>query len=149
MVEERLEEQPAKVLRATADQFFGFVSGLVPRLPPEECAEAVFCALAERVSGGNVRGFLAELPEGLRHRLEPYSKTVAAPARAFAADELFSQVAEHLGVELEEAKEICQVLFQGFHSLITDEVSERLASQLPRELKEAWVAARKVPYRPH
>ncbi len=127
----------------TREAFFREIAVRLPTtLSRVEVADAVLCTLAERISGSLVDRILSELPESLRPLLRPYTKPMDAPAKGFDKDDFYMAVAEHLNVDPTDVRRIISAVFSALHSQITEATSERVASQLPFELTNTWLAAR-------
>jgi uncharacterized protein (DUF2267 family) len=131
--------------------FLAKVEGRLMGEPADEAAEAVFCTLSEQLSGAVVRMIQDALPEDLRDLFETCGAHAGGKeeAAAVSKDDFYLAVAEHLGSEPEDTRRIISAVFHGLHSQITEAISEKVAAQLPSELRGTWVNARKAVAAPH
>ena len=117
--------------------------------PAEELAEAVFCALSERLSGGTARDLFEQLSPEVR---ELFVSCRAHPKRdkeARGKNDFYLNVAEHLDIDQErDARRVLHGVFAALHGQITDGVASQIASELPSDLASTWTAARRVADRP-
>ncbi len=131
--------------------FLDVITERVPELDAEEAAEAVFCVLSKRISGGTLQRLVAQLPEDVRslvgrchaHRDE------TSNAEAGDRDDFYLEVAEHLMIEPEDVRRVLHGVFGGLHSQITEAQSERVSQELPRDIASTWEGARKRVPAPH
>ena len=117
--------------------------------PPEELAEAVFCALSERLSGGTARDLFEQLSPEVR---ELFISCRAHPKRdpeARGKNDFYLNVSEHLDIDQQQdARRVLHGVFAALHGQITDGVATQIQSELPSDLKSTWAAARRVADRP-
>lgn len=123
---------------------------LVPDIDPAEAAEAVFCVLTERLSGGTVNRLLEQLPPDVRELMSRCPrKKLQDDAKKLSRDDFYMAVAEHLLVDPEDVRRILHAVFGALHSQTTEKESERIASELPNDVSYTWVAARHDVPAPH
>jgi uncharacterized protein (DUF2267 family) len=122
---------------------------LIPELDPEEAAEAVFCALSERLSGGTVQRLLEQLPPDVRQLLGRCGKELSAHASGGDREDFYLAVAEHLLVDPEQVRRVLHAVFGALHSQITEAESERIVAELPDDISGTWLAARHAIPAPH
>lgn len=112
-----------------------------PLVPPEQerqAAEAVLCTLAQRLSGGEARDLLEELPRRLRELLRPCKPQLHEPAPAVGRDAFILTVAERLGATTAQAEAITRAVFAAVRRQISPKETRDIASQLPTDLRELW-----------
>jgi len=126
--------------------FLEKIENILPEIGAEEAAEAVFCALSERISGGTVTRLLEQLPADVRPMFGRCKKNITAHATGGDREDFYLAVAEHLLVDPEDVRRILHAVFGALHTQITEAESERIASELPDDISGTWVGARhKVP----
>lgn len=117
--------------------------------PAEQVAEAVFCALSERLSGGTARDLFEQLSPDVR---ELFVTCRNHPRRAKAQpgdrDDFYLNIAEHLDVDPADVRRILHAVFAALHGQITDRVAHQISSELPRDLSGTFLSARRVADRP-
>ncbi|GAA3810644.1 hypothetical protein GCM10022226_33840 [Sphaerisporangium flaviroseum] len=95
--------------------------------------EAVLETLAERVSGGEVRDLMEELPAELSSALERGNDRSQDAARPMPLDEFLSLVAEREGgVPVDKARAHTRAVFATLRDTLTKKEFHDLTSQLPR-----------------
>jgi uncharacterized protein (DUF2267 family) len=128
----------------SAESFLARINREVPEYPPAEAAEAVMCALCERLPGGLVRELFEQLPESLRQLFSHCKKERSAPGRKFDKDDFYLEVAEHLQIEPEDVRLVLHGVFASIHSQITERLSEKIVSEMPPNVSGTWYASRKA-----
>jgi uncharacterized protein (DUF2267 family) len=132
-----------------AASFIRKVMQFIPEYPPVEVSHAVFCTLSERLSGGLVQQLEAQLPSDLRHMLSGCGKKTARdPDGHFDKDEFYGAVAEHVNAQPGDVRRILFAVFAALHAQITAREADKVASELPADLKSTWHASRRVAERP-
>jgi uncharacterized protein (DUF2267 family) len=131
------------------DSFIAAVHGLLPELDAEQAAEGVFCVLSQRLSGGTARRLLDELPEDARGLFRHCERHANSPAPEGNRDDFYLAVSNHLNIEPEDVRRILHAVYGAIHSQITEAESERIASELPRDLSDTWLGARHGIPAPH
>lgn len=121
----------------------------VPELDEQEAAEAVFCALSRRLSGGTVTRLLGQMPEDLRELFNSCPKRMSEDGESTTRDDFYLDVAEHLLVDPEDVRRIISGVFSAIHSQITERESQSVEAELPRDLSGTWIAARHNVPAPH
>lgn len=127
----------------SAESFFARINRDVPEYPPTDAAEAVICALCERLPGGLVQEMKEQLPEALRQQFQHCWKERSANARRFEKDDFYLDVAEHLQVDAEKVRLVLHVVFSAIHSQITERLAERIGREMPPNVAGTWDAARR------
>lgn len=123
--------------------------GVALELDEQEAAEAVFCALSRRLSGGTVARLIGQMPADVRQLFDACPKRLNEDAEATTRDDFYLDVAEHLLVDPEDVRRIISGVFGAIHSQITERESEKVASELPDDLSGTWIAARHDVPAPH
>jgi uncharacterized protein (DUF2267 family) len=117
--------------------------------PPEELAEAVFCALSGRLSSGTARDLMEQLSPEVRELFVSCRAHPRQDAQRGDKDDFYMAVAEHLDVDPEkDVRRVLHGVFAALHGQITDGVASQIASELPSEVEHTWMAARRVADRP-
>jgi len=129
------------------EEFYRLIRETLPDYPPDEAADAVLCALAERVSGAVARKLVEDLPASLRHMARPCSQHQAAPS--IDKDEFYEAVSDHLNADGRDVRRILSAVFSAVQANISRRTAEEIASQLPAELTSTWVAAGRRRPGPH
>ena len=114
------------------------------RLPahvtPEAAISAVMCTLSRHLSAGEARHVWSSLPRQLEPLLEPCLLHRGETAARFGRMELVQRVSEHLGAPLPEAEHITSSVISAISARLPGSAVHHVASQLPRDLRELWVA---------
>jgi uncharacterized protein (DUF2267 family) len=135
------------------NSFLAKVSARLQGEPAAEAAEAVFCTLSKHLSGRVVSMIRDALPRDLRDLLQPCGHHEGDPieehARAFDKDDFYDEVGEHLKLDPSDVRRVLSAVFAGLHSQITEAIAERVAAQLPSELRSTWDNARSGVPAPH
>ena len=131
------------------ESFLGHIQERVPELDAAEAAEAVFCVLSERISGGTIQRLLEQLPPDVREMFDRCQRRAQDPAKGGDRDDFYLGVAEHLLIDPEEVRRVLFAVFGAFHSQITEAESERVVSELPATLKSTWISSRHNVPAPH
>jgi len=129
------------------EEFYRMIRETLPDYPPDEAADAVLCALAERVSGSVAKQLVEELPASLRHMARPCSQHEAAPS--IDKDEFYEAVSDHLNADARDVRRILSAVFSAVQANISARTAEEIASQLPADITSTWVAARRRRPGPH
>jgi uncharacterized protein (DUF2267 family) len=112
--------------------------GLPSRTEATRATEAVLCALAQRVSGGEFETLHDLLPDPFRGRLLACERHAAAPRTFSDADTFYQLVAEDLGRDASEVEPMARAVFAAIRSLLQEDEAEELATRLPAELEPLW-----------
>src|SRR4051812_5370832 len=81
------------------ESFLARIETLIPEVDAAEAAEAVFCVLSQRISGGTSQRMLEQLPPDVRELFNQCSRRTQAQARPLSPDDFYLAVAEHLLVD--------------------------------------------------
>ncbi len=81
------------------DSFLAQIQERVPELDAAEAAEAVFCVLSERISGGTIQRLLEQLPPDVREMFDRCQRRAQDPAKGGDRDDFYLGVAEHLLID--------------------------------------------------
>ena len=127
----------------SVDSFLARINREVPEYSPAEAADAVICALCERLPGGLVQELREQFPEGLRQLFQHCWKDRSAPAHKFDKDDFYLEIAEHLQIEPENVRLVLHVVFASIHSQITEKLAEKIRSEMPPNVSGTWDAARR------
>jgi len=123
---------------------------LPPHATAESIASAVMCTLTERLTSGGAHRLLSALPASIRPLFARCLEHRGGPVRRFGRAEMLERIADHLGVTSLHAEELCQAVLAAVRLRVSAEVADRIAAQLPEDLKELWltpvppIAARRV-----
>jgi uncharacterized protein (DUF2267 family) len=128
----------------SAESFLARINREVPEYPPTDAAEAVICALCERLPGGLVQEMKEQFPESLRELFQHCWKERSANARKFDKDDFYLDVAEHLQIDAEQVRLVLHVVFASIHSQITERLAERIAREMPPNVAGTWDGARRA-----
>ncbi len=113
--------------------------GLGARTEATRAAEAVMCALAQRISGGEFEDLRTLLPEPFRGRLMVCERHAAQPPRTVrTAEEFYGIVAQDLGRDPAEVEATVRAVFAAMRAVLPEREAEDVASQLPSELQALW-----------
>jgi uncharacterized protein (DUF2267 family) len=114
--------------------------GLPLRTEATRAAEAVACALAQRISHADFEDLREVLPEPFRGRLFACERHAALPPRheRESAESFYSVVAEDLDRSPDEVEPAVRAVFQALRAQLTEEEGERVGELLPAELEHLW-----------
>jgi uncharacterized protein (DUF2267 family) len=114
--------------------------GLPLRTEATRAAEAVACALAQRISHAQFEDLREALPEPFRGRLFACERHAAMPPRREreSAETFYAVVAEDLDRSPEEVEPAVRAVFQALRVQLTEEEGERVGELLPAELVHLW-----------
>ena len=114
--------------------------GLPLRTEATRAAEAVACALAQRISQPHFEDLREVLPEPFRGRLFACERHAAMPPRRDreTAEGFYETVAEDLDRSPEEVEPAVRAVFQALRAQLTEEEGENVAALLPPELGHLW-----------
>jgi uncharacterized protein (DUF2267 family) len=101
-------------------------------------ATAVLCVLSRRLSGGEARKLATELPATIRSFARECHLDSNAKAGNFGLFEFLKRVADHLDVNVEEARRLVPAVFAATRDQLSFAERESVESQLPEGLKEMW-----------
>lgn len=119
------------------------------RLPagvgPADASLAVLCPLLLRVSLGTARRVVAALPPTLRSRLEGCTARYGGSPLLFDHAQFLRMIRYRLpDISTEEADEIIPAVLGALEPLLPAESQRQIASELPKDLKALWPAARRA-----
>jgi uncharacterized protein (DUF2267 family) len=109
-----------------------------PSVRPEEAARAVLCVLAQRLSGGEARHLVDQLPEELRSSLRVCVSHPTAPVPGWHLNTFRDLVTDHLGIPGTKAEPIIRAVFSVLHRHLDPSEEHRLRTQLPSDLRTVW-----------
>jgi uncharacterized protein (DUF2267 family) len=112
--------------------------GLPSRTEATRATEAVLCALAQRISGGEFEVLRDLLPDPFRGRLFACERHAGTPRTFSDAGTFYRIVAEDLGRDASEVEPMARAVFAAIRSLLQEEEAEELAARLPAELELLW-----------
>jgi uncharacterized protein (DUF2267 family) len=115
--------------------------GLPRRTEAVKAVEAVMCALARRVAGGEFDDLRELLPDPFRGRLVACERHAAAPPRKVGprTDEAFyADVAEDLERDAADVEPAVRSVFAAIRGQVGEKEGEDIAAQLPLELQALW-----------
>jgi uncharacterized protein (DUF2267 family) len=105
-------------------------AGLNDSEDAERAAQATLETLAERLSKGEARDLLQELPAELKLWIYP-----RGDAQPFDLDEYLRRVAERLGVDIEVAERRARAVFYALGKAVSSEEIADLAAELPDDFE--------------
>lgn len=139
----QVDEQRRAKLGLTPDPLITEIESRGP-LPEDiraaDAASAVLCVLTERLSGGEARDLLEELPGTLRSVLSPCALH-AEESEVFDREVFLIRVGQHLNVERGAAEEISRRVFAAVKSQLPPKEVKDIDSQVPHDLRELWRSA--------
>lgn len=106
-----------------------------------DALSAVVCAFSSRLSRGEALDVFLGLPHGVRPLLERCLVQRFERSVVFDREQLARRVAEELGTTPSLAEQIIGVVLNALKGLLPARAQEDVASQLPRDLREAWESA--------
>lgn len=116
-------------------------SGALPSHVPATAAFAtVMCLFGRRLSGGEAKNLELGLPNTLRPLVEACLVHRREEQLTFESDELFANVSVDLRTSLEEAEAIVLAVLAAAMRVLPREELDRVASQLPSDLRALWWA---------
>lgn len=113
---------------------------LPPGIDGAEAFTAVMCIFSQRLSGGEARHLWGDLPATLRPSVRSCMIHRAEAAAIFDRHELVHRVATHLGTNAHDAEDVIRAVFVAVRSCLPAKDVHDVASQLPRDLREMWLA---------
>jgi uncharacterized protein (DUF2267 family) len=122
--------------------FLDKVSAQLPDYEAERAAEAVFCALSERLPGGLVQQLRDQLPPDVRELLSTCHRHRGEAPAPLDRDDFYLRVANHLNAEPENVRLVLHGVFAALHTQIVEAEAQKIEGQLPRWLQGTWAAAR-------
>lgn len=131
------------------ESFLKKISEQIPEYNAAQAAEAVFCALTERLPGGIVQQLFEQLTPDVRELMNRCQKRTEEPAEKLDRDDFYLHVANHLNAEPENVRLVLYCVFAALHSQITEAESEKIASQLPDFIKGTWLDSRRGVDKPY
>jgi uncharacterized protein (DUF2267 family) len=113
--------------------------GLPRRVEAARAVEAVMCALAQRISGGEFLELRDLLPDPFRTRLAACERHAVAPRADFkTAEEFYEVVAEDLDRSPDEVEPTVRAVFAAVRAQLPEKDGEDVAAQLPADLQALW-----------
>lgn len=114
--------------------------GLPIRTEATRAAEAVACALAQRISHADFDELRGALPEPFRGRLFACERHAALPPRPpdHTAEGFYAIVAEDLDRSPDDVEPSVRAVFAALRAQLGEGEAEDLAVQLPAELAHLW-----------
>ncbi|RKH54858.1 DUF2267 domain-containing protein [Corallococcus llansteffanensis] len=108
-------------------------------LEARQAASAVFCSLARRISDGEDVKLFRSLKGGIGDILGACS-VHRGPSRAkrIGRDEFISDVADHLGIKVDQAFRVVTAVFTAVRDRIPENEVAAVASQLPADLADLF-----------
>lgn len=130
------------------NSFLDTVRAQLPDYEPELAAEAVFCALSERLSEGLVKQLREQLPEDVRAMMTVCHRHQGDAPRKLDRDDFYLMVANHLNAEPENVRLVLHGVFTALRTQLTEAEADKVEGQLPAWLQGTWSVARKGIDRP-
>lgn len=114
-------------------------SGELPgEVGAEQALEAVFCVLAQRITGGEADDITAVFPQDLKERLDPCVRQAGERGEAFDRKEFLSRVGGRLGISKAEAQAVSHRVFKALKQHIPEGQVADVEGQLPRDMASMW-----------
>lgn len=129
--------------------FLDAISSQIPDYEADKAAEAVFCALSERLSGSWVAHLREQLSPDVRELLRGCHRHRGEAPAKMDRDDFYLMVANHLNAEPENVRLVLHGVFAALHAQITEGEAKKLEQQLPAWLQGTWAAARMHVDRPY
>lgn len=112
---------------------------VVPRsVRPDDALTAVMCALARRLTRGEARHLIVNLPPSVRVFFSECALERDEPAAAFDLRGLLERVAAPLKISVEEAEPITRAVMAQVQRQMTPDVFDHVAGQLPADIELVW-----------
>ncbi|MBN1207253.1 MAG: DUF2267 domain-containing protein [Myxococcaceae bacterium] len=131
------------------ESFLSKIAQQIPEYDPAAAAEAVVCALTERLPGGIVQALFEQLSPDVRELVSRCQKSRDARPEPLDKEDFYLHVANHLNAEPENVRLVLYCVFAALHEQITEAESEKIASQLPDYVKGTWLDSRRGMERPY
>lgn len=114
--------------------------GLPIRTEATRAAEAVACALAQRISHADFDELREALPEPFRGRLFACERHAALPPRPAdnTAEGFYAAVAEDLDRSPDDVEPAVRAVFAALRAQLGEAEAEDVAVQIPAELAHLW-----------
>lgn len=117
-------------------------AALPSEVDPAEAATAVMCVLVERLTAGEAHELFESMPPSMRALFRSCeAHRERKPVHKFDRAELIMRVARHLGVTPAHGEAITTAVLAAIRKELPSKVVEHVASQLPRDLKNLWLAS--------
>ena len=129
--------------------FLDTISSQIPDYEADKAAEAVFCALSERLSASWVAHLREQLPPDIRDTLRVCHRHRGEAPTKLDRDDFYLMVANHLNAEPENVRLVLHGVFSALHAQLPDAEAKKLEQQLPAWLQGTWAAARLHVDRPY
>ncbi len=110
------------------------------RVTARDAFSSVMCLFEQRLSGGDARDLLLGLPRALRPFVERCMLERREQPTTFDLDELTANVAQDLGLDLAQAASVLAAVIAAVTRALPQEEIDRVASQLPRDIRSLWLA---------
>lgn len=128
-------------VRARVEREIEARAALPEGVAPSAAFTGVMATLLERLSGGEALDVLIGLPDELRPLLEGAALDRPERPRTFHRDELLTIVAARLHLARDVAARLVPVVLGAAKRLLPRKQIDAVASQLPSDLRELWIAA--------
>jgi uncharacterized protein (DUF2267 family) len=110
------------------------------RQTAENATKATFATLSERLSEGQAKELVSELPDELAKWLPP-----SRPLQPFGSEEFLRRVAEREGVDTRTAQEHSRAVFLALSRAVTAKTFSDMASELPKDFDPLLEKGRRPP----
>jgi uncharacterized protein (DUF2267 family) len=127
--------------RSAVEEHIEQCAHLPPGVTARAALTAVTSAFTARLSGGEAWDLLLGLPQELRPILEQPLVARGERARVFDRHELVSAVADQLEITPTQAESIVPAVLAALKRVLPAKEIDDVASQLPTDLREAWLWA--------
>jgi uncharacterized protein (DUF2267 family) len=113
--------------------------GLPRRAEAARAAEAVMCALSQRISHADFDALRELLPDPFRTRLAVCERHAVAPRDRFRnAEDFYAVVAEDLDRSPDEVEPTVRAVLAAVRAQLSERDAEDVGSELPGELQPLW-----------
>jgi uncharacterized protein (DUF2267 family) len=134
--------KPREALRAFLDSVEA--RARLPRHVSAATAVAVtICTLASRLTRGQAFQLLTALPPPLQPLVEPCIAHRYGPVADLDDAGFLQRIAERLDVSPAHAEHLSDAVFSAVRAVLPPEVNDHVAHQLPRDLRDLWLGARR------
>lgn len=113
-------------------------AALPPQVGAEDATAAVLCVLSQRLSGGEARHLVDNLPEPMKYLVQRCALHRDEPPAVFDANEFLRRVGAHFDMATEEALRLCRVVFDAIRPQLPDKEIRDIANQLPEDIQKLW-----------
>lgn len=130
------DPEAAEILQDVADQ-----GVLPPEIDAQKATAAVLCVLSRRLSGGEARELLDNLPPSVQALMQPCAAH-AEEAEPLGTEGFTRRIGEHLDVDPVRSASIARAVFAAVKKKLPEKQEQDIVDQLPEELQALWGSAK-------